>query len=306
MDHDAPAPDGDAGSDAGDTSDGGPGGNGDAAMDAEARAPSCKPSGPFETVELLPGLEDLGEVWSVRPERYDAGDGITYAMAAIDAGPGTYFDLKEGPLAGPYYSSLATGRGERSPALLDDGLHLYFEADESDGGRVIVATARDSFGQNFTGSAQTIEPLPLPMGVLPSEPWSVAGKDVVYFTISPGTSTTRDIFRAEKKISGWELAPESALATTEDEGFPVVTDDELVMYFARTVSSKTAVYYVTRKTKTDAWTLPPTAISDTRVDDGASDSYPTWVSPDGCTFFFVSNRAGGIMRAYRVVVSLSP
>ena len=47
-------------------------------------------------------------------------------------------------------------------------------------------------------------------------------------------------------------------------------------------------------------------VSDTRINDGTSDSFPSWVSSDGCTFFFVSHRAGGVMRAYRVVVSLSP
>jgi len=71
-----------------------------------------------------------------------------------------------------------------------------------------------------------------------------------------------------------------------------VTPDELTLFFMGRPGSTGSfdIYTATRAQKTDAFGTP------TRVDavsDGNSADAPTYITPDGCTLYFSTNRPGG-------------
>jgi hypothetical protein len=185
--------------------------------------------------------------------------------------------------------------GARSPSLSTDGLRLYYETADGTPEKIVFAvrtSTTDDFVDSDAGSHEThgggggslITPY-----VTANALWYAAAP-----TISNGGTTEigpYDIYRATFTGDG-DVGPaiaEPSLATPTLEQNPVLTPDELQIYFAsdRPGSSGVDVWTATRKRREDGFDSP------TLVTELSSngDDYPTWISPDGCRILLRSNRA---------------
>lgn len=280
-----------------DSSDAPDAGAGDDDADADAApfsGPACAGDLPFGDAIPLAELNELGEIASVR-----IAPGRTTAMIALDAGPPQYFDVYEGPFprgSALYWALANDPYGELAPVPLADPLEvLYEQAPIAAGTHVLMSASRQQPDQRL--GAPTPQVLPMDAGANVTDPWSVAGTGVLYFTVEPGELGSRDVYRAERSGGAWTGGPVSGLSSALDEAAPVVTDDEQTIYFARRDGAAEDIYVATRSSKTAAWgsALP---LASATINTAAAER-PTWISPNNCTLFFTSDR-GGSWRAYRV------
>ena len=83
-----------------------------------------------------------------------------------------------------------------------------------------------------------------------------------------------------------------AVNSSDDDGNPAVSADGLVLVFASTRSGgpgKSDIYYATRASATDGFNNPQ-LLPNVNTADAERDPFLT---PDGCTLYFVSDRPGG-------------
>jgi hypothetical protein len=187
---------------------------------------------------------------------------------------------------------------DTSPAPSTDDLHLVFEHG-SPGARQVVVGSRAQSGQDFTSST----PLVLGTGSAQTrEPWTLGDGSVLYFTAEPGERGGRDVYRAVLSAGAWTSAIVEGVSTAADEGFAVVARNELTIFWRHAASgagAPGAVWTATRAAPGDAFGagVPVPGLAGTTGAGAPSDDRPTWLSPDRCTLFFVSNRSGSY-RAY--------
>lgn len=264
------------------------GADADAATDAP---PPCLDDAPFKTVTAL---TDLGDVTSVRLTK-DGATAFTSFIAAADNE-----DVDEGPFpkgALLYNHSVDTLQNDTHPAPVDDPLVLFYEHGLPGEGALVRAT-RAQVGQKF------VNVLPVAFSGLPSgqtrEPHALANGSVLYFTFQPGAATTRDIYRAELNGGVWAPGRVNGVSTGGNEGHPVVTADELTIFFSHAdIDGQADVWMATRASTAVPFPagLPVAGLDSTIAGGQPSDDRPTWLSADRCTLFMTSNRSGAY-RAY--------
>jgi hypothetical protein len=176
-----------------------------------------------------------------------------------------------------------------------DGLSLYvtlqlLPAPNRAVARLAVAH-RNSVDEAFGSPTQLALNQPLdpadPHG-LDQHPY-ILPSGVLWFS-SDRSGTVGDLWRAEPSGLGF-AAPElvAELSTSASEVYPVVSDDELAVYFAREVGGQLDIMVATRTSRDRAFDPPqPVAELDTTFGDR-----PSWLSPDGCSLYFTSARDGG-------------
>ena len=200
-------------------------------------------------------------------------------------------------------AEVSTSSFDTSPAISLDGLTLYFGSDRSGGlGEVDVwQVTRPDRGSAWT-DLQDVAPLnssakdiPRPLGehglVMPlgSQRDSSAG----YQTFLAARPTLGQPFGPPVRVSG--------LASDQDavaDGF--LTDDGLTLFYSVTPPDQPPDLYVATRPSTAAAFSQPAPLRDLNT---AADERDPWLSPDGSTFFFSSDR-GGSLQIYQVVVSL--
>jgi hypothetical protein len=183
----------------------------------------------------------------------------------------------------------------------EDGLSLYMQGrlpDASDVNRLWVGT-RDSAGDNNFRPATELPFIP---GGVALEPWVLHNGKTLYFAGVP-SGGSRELYVVERNAAddAW-LEPVSLtpLKRSPDDGFPVVTQDELVVYYAST-GANDDIWMSTRKSTMDDWD-PPTTVPGL---NSARDDRPTWISNDGCTLYFTSDRdTADTFKLYRAVRKL--
>lgn len=181
------------------------------------------------------------------------------------------------------------------PTLSPDGLMLYFASyrqGETQGADILVAT-RPSSGGAF-GQPTIVAPL----ATISEEfaPYFVPGK-AIYFTRNQGGNG--ELYRAP--ITNGNVGTPVAITelnTPDDERYPVVSDDELLIYFSRRIVANVDIFVARRQSVNDPFGAPtPVAALNLPV----VDDYPAWLSRDRCVLYFNSTRAGGgdLYRAVR-------
>jgi hypothetical protein len=271
---------------------------GDGAAEVDAST-GCSDTQPFGApVELT----DLGEVTSVRPKPSSMpGASADSAFVSFFAVPGDE-DIDEGAYpkgANVYSHAVVSPEGDTHPAPVTSDLRLVYEHG-SVGARQIVVATRAQSGQKLTSPA--VLPLAL-AGAQTREPWALGDGSIVYFTMEPGANGARDVYRAELIGAGptWNVAVVAGVSTTASEGHPVVSDDELTIFFSRTPNAvvPAGIWTATRATKSASFGSgdPVPALNGTTDAGTTSDDRPTWLSADRCTLLLVSNRSGAY-RAY--------
>jgi hypothetical protein len=266
-------------------------GDGSAEGATDAPAP-CTDSEPFGKVTELTDLED---VTSVRIARDGVSAFVSFALGAANE------DIDEGPFpkgALNYFHVVVSPDFDTHPAPVTDPNVLFYEHGTS-GARAIARATRAQAGQQFSGAVLDVLGLAAG-GVQSREPYALGNGSVVYFTREPSGATSRDLYRASANGMTWDLAQVPGVSSNANEGHPVVSNDELVLYFSHAVLDGPAdIYMAIRDDVGAAFSngLPVVELSGATDAGAPSDERPTWLSPDRCTLLFVSNRSGSY-RAY--------
>lgn len=197
------------------------------------------------------------------------------------------------PVSGAFAPVFDTQDDDSHPAPTPDLKRVYFETDGGSGRAVATATRNAPSGV-FLG-AQVV-PLGAGAGVQTREPYVVGDGSVLYFTREPGSVGARDIYRAEKLDGGgWSTAVVD-VSSGQNEGFAVVSDDELSIYFSRAIGPNGDIFVAKRADKGSSFEIPDPIVG---INESGADDRPTWLSPDRCTLLFTSNRGGGVYGLYR-------
>jgi len=194
---------------------------------------------------------------------------------------------------------------DQTPTVTADGLTMYFESDRTHRFALLQSTRRD------TSSAWSL-PTPVnsisaPDAVIDDGGPSISpdGK-VMYFHSS--RSGSLEIFRTE--LSGGQFGPAfrvQGISTPYQEARPVVSEDELTLFFASSRPDGGAkgdydIWMAKRKSK-DVPFEAPVNLSD--LNSSGFDS-PGWLSADQCDFYFDNSGDPEGLRTYVAHRPLKP
>jgi hypothetical protein len=258
----------------------------------------CNLAKPFQKPVLVEGLvpgayDTLGGFLTADFQLYfgstrnsgGSDDHIYSATGVPDAGTLTFANIAA-------VSALNSTSFDSSPSLTIDGLQLFFESDRDPivpgaaGRNIWVATrinALSSWGPpTLAGGLNT--------NFTDEQPFVTISGTGIYFASNRGTDGgTMDLYQATGAMGAFGNATAlDPVNGTSDDFHPVVTSDQLTLYFA---SNRPGVgdydVYVSTRTTTASDFGPPTIVmelSTTNKDE------PTWVSLGGCTMLLASNR----------------
>lgn len=175
-----------------------------------------------------------------------------------------------------------------SPTLSRDQLRMYFANDigRTQGEFQIVGATRPNV------AAAWGTPVSLGVGMRSDSPYLAPDDSALYFTrAAPPASFDLHVASAAPGGGFGSPAALTELNSDVDEVSPVVTEDQLTIYFARGTGNVSTDIYVARRTSLTAAFSPPTVVSELSTASGYD--MPTSISPDGCTLYFVSNGYAG-------------
>lgn len=258
--------------------------------DAPAVAPPrCDPAAPFGEPEpfgaVNSDLDDVGARLSLDENV------ITFSRRSASGAYDLYMVTRD-PIEGlPGEPELLTTvnsvNSELWPTLSPSGLLLAFDTDRASTVYHVYVSRRASTAERF--GTPTIA---VALNDREGYP-QIATDRAMYFAsdVRMGQGQ-RDIWRAEIDSTG-AMAPPRALPgavnTADDEAAPVVTLDELHIFFRRTVGSESDIYTASRATPLDGFDTP---VPVEGLATPGVDETPSWVSPDGCHLYFNSNASG--------------
>jgi len=172
-----------------------------------------------------------------------------------------------------------------SPSATADGLTLYFESDRHDGSYRIYRAQRAFLGAEFSPPEEVTD-----LGSGPSGgPYVTPDGRTLYFHAL--REQTMDLYRAVNHGAGFDPPEKLEVVSGDgDEYFPVVTPDELTIYYAGYSASpgSLALWTAVRASK-DLPFETPVAVSGLDTLHGPGVPEPVWVSPDGCRLYFVQH-----------------
>jgi hypothetical protein len=267
----------------------------DDAGGSDGRAVACSASQPFGAPMGVPGFETLGGPAScarLSPDelRVSVAIGITRTdlytatRASRGASFGTLFPLDD----------LDSGNSDSCVTLTADGTTAYFESDRSSG-----------FGLWTSTRASTADSFPEPTALSKLNVYGEGGPYLanddrtLYFHSWRGAGDA-NLYSVERTATGFgSITPININTDYYDELAPVVTQDQLTLYFARSTGHQPTpgqldIFMATRASA-DAPFDPPVRLDalSTSVDEG-----PSWISPDNCRLYFHRIGVGGGWSAY--------
>lgn len=248
----------------------GAGGNGGADVGV-----GCDVTMEFGEPVLIPGLET-----AAARVRFSADEKTAYLSQPVGAENfhiaiatrTTRASAFSAPLLQP---ALQTNGGkDLSASVPDDGLSLYFESLRTGTWQLHVAR-RSSTTVDFAAPELVVGE---GLAEVNGGPFVLPDHSALYFHTGTG-----DIYRAAR--NGLAFAEPVAIAevnTAADEGFPVVSGDELTLYFESSRSGSIDMWVASRSTTSEPFG-PAQALSSLNTE--ATD-IPGWISPDGCRLYF--------------------
>jgi hypothetical protein len=261
----------------------------------------CDSLGVFAAPTLVPGLNNgtyrqgrarlSSDERTVILARAAAGDG----SSGLDIVVAQRQDTAQ-PFGSPEPVANVNGPADEvSASMTSDGLTLYVESNVSDGYRIYVARRLAPTAMFST---------PAILKVVDSSSVSEGGPYVVpngavYFQAY--NAPKADLYRGVVGAAGLEAVPMTVLNTPVDDAFPVVSLDELTIYFSSTRADGALggedIWMATRGTREEEFSAP----HNLTVLNTAFDERPTWISDDGCRLYFDrGGSAGGPMTAIYV------
>jgi hypothetical protein len=268
----------------------------DAAPDAAATASLCDLEAPFGAPTFVPGLTidgatavgglrlspDLrtGYLYVNRPSIDPNLEDLYTTIRPSEDAPFSELTLIEG-------AGINTPVAELHPTVSGDGQWLVFVRGIPKGqGGLFYATRVTGSGPFVYGGALA--------GTTPGHtddsPFLREDGQVLYYASAPPDGSTH-IVRAERMGAGIQPpAPVPELDSSADDKYPVVTPDELTIFFGSTRTDGGA------HGSEDIWTasrsstgLPFSSLQNVSELNSPNDEWPTFVSRDGCTLYFTTD-----------------
>jgi len=223
-------------------------------------------------------------------------DGLTAYISSARSGGDNYdlFKLTRTATDQPFGPATALDGGintadqERDPHVSRDGLKLFYFSNHTLAGTFDIfvasrATAAASFG---AGAALTT----VNSAANDYNPFLASVDQLLYFASDrPGGPGGTDIYRVPLNVTAAPVVPTlvSEISTTASEFRPVVSDDGLTIYFDRVGTAGDDVWLATRAAAADPFS-GARAVTEL---NGAGVDFPIWLSADGCTLYFGSDRS---------------
>jgi hypothetical protein len=264
----------------------------------------CTASQPFGAPVLVPGVPQDGS---------NDGDGRlspderTIVFWSDRAPNGIYIATRtsrNSPFETPQpVTAINSATGGAFPSLSGDGMTIFFESDKS-GGYQIYASSRINAGAPF--SAPTPVAIPTFMAS-DGKAYVLADESAIYFVSYRAGPGAGDIYRSQI-LSGLQVGTPvllPAINSSSSDYDPVVTPDELTIYFASDrgdpAAKGTFDIWMSRRDSIGAAFDPPVNVQE--VNSSAIEE-PSWISPDNCRLYLYRQGADSYYKIY--VASRSP
>jgi len=245
----------------------------------------CDTTLPFNAPERLPINDLLAEAWAPRL----TGDQLSLYFTSL----GDDFVATRAGLADDFanpipLAAINTPAAEMAASVTADGLTLFLETSRA-GDVKIFSTKRNSDNEEFPAPTPVTEINSSAPGVLDIQPYVTPDGGAVYFGSTRGGASDYALYRAQREPGSDRFAPPVALASLHSltvDVWPVVSPDELTIYFAstRNLADSLGSYDVvmaTRASKDEDFGT----VKNVREVNTAAGEYPSWISPDGCTLY---------------------
>jgi hypothetical protein len=277
----------------------------DAAPDADA-PPPCDPSQRFGAPVLVTGIHAAGGN-DVTPRL--SRDELTLYFANDQTSAGAFkLFMATRPRFGADFGAPALIPGLNSkdgsslnPTVTEDGLTMYLESTRATE-PIIYLTSRAELTAHWSDPLVYLGAGDSGPDVMVGDraPYVLPAGNVLYFQST--RTGNADIFRAD--IATVTVADVRGVNSAYDELRPVVTEDELTIYFASSRPDPAAqggwdIWVATRGSR-DADFGAPTVVRELSTEESES---PGWISPDGCRLYF---DRGGSTTLSRVYVAQKP
>ena len=268
----------------------------DASTDAlpAADASPCDPTAPFRTIENVAELNGPTDDESARlsPDQRTAYFSQRSGPQPSAGGFNVRMATREDPDASfDAISTLPLGIDPSGPSVSGDGTLLYY-ASADDGGPPELRVSTRPFDKsnskqlsNINSDAWDFTPYVRPDNLELYFSSTRTGNEEIYVT-----ERANGDFMGVTSIGAANNVYNTADSGASNERTPVITADGLMLYFASDRSGNFDIYLVRRKTLASAFEGPVVQV--TELDTSASE-FPDWISPDACTLYFRSDRAGG-------------
>lgn len=284
------------------------GGSSPATPDAapDTPPPRCNPAAEFTAPVPIASLESANDDASLRmtpdeltavfARRSGAGSGLydlyTAQRTAIDA-----------PFAAPILmASVNSVNSEVWPTLSPDGLLLVFQSD-----RGAAAGTYHPYTSKRASTDAAFSPPTFATALMDGDDHLyLANAHSLYFSSAARTGGpgARDLWYAPIDSTGATGSPNLVVGgvnTDVAEVTPVVSSDELRIYFRRTVGGELDVYTASRPTPVDPF---GTATAVPALSLASLNEIPTWISPDDCALYVEIANAPGTAGGDDLYVSL--
>jgi hypothetical protein len=187
---------------------------------------------------------------------------------------------------------------DESPSVTGDGLKLYFASDRSAVASYVYVASRADTAHPFTNATSVT--IAQENGALSLRtPFIRADEGVLYYAADPSSSNVA-LFRAANSGKFFaEAAPLAELDSPSAETNPAVTPDDKIIYFSSQRSDGGAkgdfdVWFATRASASGPFGAP----ANVAELNTARAELVDFVTPDGCTLYFHSDRNAGVLEPY--------
>jgi len=256
--------------------------------------PRCDPTAAFGTPAPVGGLDTAGDELAARltPDELV----VVFAYASAPGGKLDIYTATRASTTDSFGAPTPIGAvnsvyDDSSPTLSPDQLLLVFDSDRGANGMShVYASARAAAAATF---GPPVEAIALSDGE--DHPLLANGTTLYFASAVRAGVGMHDLWRAPIDDSGAVgtpmQVPGAAINTADDEDDPVVTADELALFFVRTTAAAGAgVYAATRPTAAADFGEPALV---TGLAPTSATAVPSWISPDQCDLYFTSDMAGG-------------
>jgi hypothetical protein len=186
---------------------------------------------------------------------------------------------------------VSAGGPSQCPSLTADGLTMFFEGTAN--GFQIFKTTRDTLTSQWSmPMVVTAVSNPFPVG----GPWITPSGNLFFHAFQ--TTSSLDLFVAPPGKDDFEAPqPVLELNTSVDDQRPVLSDNELTMFFASTRTGDGAmgssdIWVATRGSRAGSF---GSATNVHELNTAAFET-PGWISPDGCRMYF--DRADSVSQIF--------
>ncbi|HEY4057726.1 MAG TPA: hypothetical protein VGM39_14025 [Kofleriaceae bacterium] len=259
-------------------------------IDAAPPPPRCDPSKPFGTPTKVDAL-DIANANDMHVAL--SQDELTLVFASDRAGGQGLFDIytstrgsQAAPWSAPTPLTLNTPGDETRPTLSADQLSLFATYRPTPNSSYLVERATRGSTSEAFGPLSSVNIVNAVAGNY--DPFVTPDLSAIYFTSNRNSGTNgEDIYVATGNASGFSTPTPvvgTSLDTVDDETNPVVTPDQLNLYFRsdRGGANQLDVWYASRASMATGFGTP---VNLSAVNTTASET-PAWISADNCVLYF--------------------